>query len=381
VKLRFLIPYIIISPFLACSTKEKVKDNIVIHSNQTISFAKGFILSITDSVKTIRVINPWQGATDVTYSYLFIDSSQINSDFNSLNSDVFIAPLKRIVCLSTTHIAFIDALGRSSAIVGASGINFINSSSLKERVEKGLVKDVGYDQNLNYELIVSLKPDAVLCYGVGAESVGYLLKLKELGIKLIFIGDYLEQDPLGKAEWLKVFGTFFNLDLRADSIFNSIAEEYSSTAELVKNLKQKPKIFLNLPWKDSWFFPGNSNYFVKLIEDAGGEYVFSSLSGSKSYPISFEKAIEAGYGSDIWLNPGSAINMVDIENADERLTKITPCINNKVFNNNNRLSIGGGNDFWESGVIHPDLILKDLIFIFHPELLPNHQFYYYKKLE
>ncbi|MHC1704544.1 MAG: ABC transporter substrate-binding protein [Tenuifilaceae bacterium] len=380
-RLRFLIPYIIICPFLACSTHEQVKDNLINHSNQTISFAKGFTISITDSVKSIRVINPWQGANDISYNYLFIDSSQINNDLDALNTDIFIAPLKRIVCLSTTHIAFIDALSKSSTIVGASGVNFINSSNLKERVEKGLVKDVGYDQNLNYELIVSLKPDAVLCYGVGAESVGYLLKLKELGIKLIFIGDYLEQDPLGKAEWLKVFGTFFNQNLKADSMFNSIAEEYSSTAKLVKSLNQKPKVFLNLPWKDSWFFPGNSNYFVKLIEDAGGDYVFSSLTGSKSYPISFEKAIEAGYNSDIWLNPGSAMSIRDIKNTDERLTKITPCNNNKVYNNNNRMSIGGGNDFWESGVIHPDLILKDLIFIFHPDLLPNHQFYYYKKLE
>ena len=146
-------------------------------------------------------------------------------------------------------------------------------------------------------------------------------------------------------------------------------------------LESKPKIFLNLPWKDSWFFPGGSNYFVKLIEDAGGNYIFKDFQGSKSYSISFEKAIEAGMSADIWLNPGASYSIADIKQTDERLLNIAPCINGRVFNNNLRSSPVGGNDFWESGVVHPDLILKDLIYIFHPELLPNHKFYYYRKIE
>lgn len=380
-KVKFFIAATVFLVFTSCVNHTHHIELVSKNSNHGASYAKGFTISLSDSSKLIEVINPWQGAHNVDYNYLFVDSSHRSIDFTSLNADVFVAPLKRLICLSTTHVAFIDELGMSSAIVGVSGAGFINSKSLNRRIKDGFVKDVGYDQNLNYELIISLKPDAVLCYGVGAESVGYLLKLKELGIKLIFIGDYLEDDPLGKAEWLKVFGTFFNLNEKADSLFDRLAYEYKNAKEVVGQTKNKPKVFLNLPWKDSWFFPGRSNYFVKLIEDAGGDYVFADLEGSKSYPISFEKAIEAGYSSDIWLNPGSASSIMDIKKNDERLVGITPCVKKKVYNNNNRMSAGGGNDFWESGVVHPDLILKDLIFILHPELLPEHQFYYYRKIE
>jgi iron complex transport system substrate-binding protein len=347
----------------------------------TVKYAKGFNLQISDSGKILTVTDPWQGAKGVNYQYLFVDSSKHSTSSNADNAEVFNTPLKRLICLSTTHIAYIDELKKTSAIVGVSGAAFVNSESLLARIRSGEVKDVGYDQNLNYELIVSLKPDAVLCYGVGVESVGYLLKLKELGIRLIFIGDYLEENPLGKAEWIKAFGTLFNANDIADSIFNNIVSEYQQATLLTKSIKSKPKVFLNLPYKDAWYFPGGSNYFVKLIEDAGGDYIFKDLEGSKSYTISFEKAIEASTNADVWLNPGAVYSLSDINQIDERLLTLTPCKEGRVYNNNLRSNPSGGNDFWESGVVHPDLILKDLIYIFHSDLLPNHKFYYYRKIE
>lgn len=371
---------IILGFFGSCSSSVN-NDSKELQKDSNIKYAKGFTLQQTDSCKILTVINPWQGAKGVAYSYFLADSTRRCSASKNDNAEQFILPLKRLICLSTTHIAFIDKLQKASTIVGVSGSSFVNSESILARIKRGEVKDVGYDQNLNYELIVSLKPDAVLCYGVGAESVGYLLKLKELGIKLIFIGDYLEEDPLGKAEWIKAFGTLFNVNGIADSIFKSIVVEYSKAALLAKSIESKPRIFLNLLWKDSWFFPGGSNYFVKLIEDAGGDYIFKEFKGSQSYSISLEKAIEAGMNADIWLNPGASYRIADIKQTDERLIALTPCNNGRIFNNNLRSTPMGGNDFWESGVIHPDLILKDLIYIFHPELLPNHKFYYYRKIE
>lgn len=363
---------------LGCNRNNNELNNPKTLSNE---FAKGFEIVHSDSCTLLRVYNPWQGAKNIDYNYYFVDSTKhCHIDFSS-NSEVFKTSIKRLICLSTTHIAFIDELMKSSSIVGVSGISFVSSTSLISRIKKGEVVDVGYDQNLNYELIVSLKPDAVLCYGVGAESVGYLLKLKELGIKLIFIGDYLEDNPLGKAEWIKAFGVILNANERADSVFNSIKCEYNYATKLVQSVKTKPRVFLNLPYKDSWYFPGGSNYFIKMVEDAGGDYLFKFLGGSKSYTISYEKAIETGMNADVWLNPGAAYSLADIKQSDERLLFLSPIKKGQVYNNNLRSSINGGNDFWESGVVHPNLILKDLIYIFHPELLPEHKFYYYRKIE
>ena len=347
----------------------------------TNEYAKGFAIQYNDSCTKLTVYNPWQGAKNIDYNYFFVDSTKHFHFKSKDNTEVFYAPIKRLICLSTTHIAYIDELKETSTIIGVSGISFVNSKSLISRIEKGEVLDVGYDQNLNYELIVSLKPDAVICYGVGAESVGYLFKLKELGIKLIFIGDYLENNPLGKAEWIKAFGVILKAKDRSDSVFNSIKYEYYNAVKLAQTVKTKPRVFLNLPYKDSWYFPGGSNYFVKMIEDAGGDYLFKFLDGSKSYTISYEKAIETGMNADIWLNPGAASTLEDIKQSDERLLSLIPVKNGQVYNNNLRSTSTGGNDFWESGVVHPNLILKDLIYIFHPELLPEHKFYYYRKIE
>ena len=361
-----------------CNSNKKECTSQKVLSNE---YAKGFTIQYTDSCTKLTVYNPWQGAKNIDYNYFFVDSTKYFHFKSNDYTEVFKTPIKRLICLSTTHIAYIDELNTTPTIIGVSGISFVNSTNLKLRIDKGEVKDVGYDQNLNYELIVSLKPDAVICYGIGAESIGYLHKLKELGIKLIFIGDYLEDNPLGKAEWIKAFGAILNLKNRADSTFKSIKGEYLDAAKLVQSVKSKPKVFLNLPYKDSWYFPGGSNYFIKIVEDAGGDYLFKYLEGSKSYTINFEKAIETGMNADIWLNPGAAYSLDDIKHSDERLLSLSPVKKGQVYNNNMRSSINGGNDFWESGVVHPNLILKDLIYIFHPELLPEHKFYYYRKIE
>lgn len=374
------LPVLSFLTLLGCSGSHNKSSDEQLKKLLNVKYAKGFEIEEYDNVRIVKVLNPWQGSNNISYRYrLACDAPTKTLDKN----EVFIrVPIRRVVCLSTTHIAFIDFLDRSSSILGVSGAGLIYSKRVTERVEKGFVKDVGYDQNLNYELITSLQPDVIFCYGVGSESIGYLNRLSELGHKLFFIGDYLEEHPLGKAEWIRVFGALFGLDVQADSLFNLIERDYLETTHLLKEKVHKPVVFLNSPWKDSWFFPGKENYIVKLINDAGGSYVFDSLlEGTRSYPVSLERALEAGMKSDIWLNPGTANSITDITLFDERLTILLPYRTGMIYNNNNRMSSGGGNDFWESGVVRPDLVLKDLIFIFNPAILPDHQLYYYKKLE
>ncbi|MDD3568829.1 MAG: ABC transporter substrate-binding protein, partial [Bacteroidales bacterium] len=166
-----------------------------------VAYAQGFSISEVSGGFLLTVTNPWQDAQGVSYRY-FLSNDDQKPLALSISERVPV-PARRIVCLSTTHIAYIDRLGESDAIVGVSGTGFVSNLTVRERIEQGYVKDVGYEQALNYELLVSLKPDVVLAYGVGAEMAGYLQKLKDMRIPVIFIGDYLEENPLGKAEWLK----------------------------------------------------------------------------------------------------------------------------------------------------------------------------------
>lgn len=343
-----------------------------------VAYAKGFSISEVSNGFVLTVTNPWQDAQEVRYQY-FLGTGDLISDKKGFNETIP-APVKRIVCLSTTHIAYIDRLGESDVIVGVSGTGFVSNLTVRKRINQGYVKDVGYEQALNYELLVNLKPDVVLAYGVGAEMAGYLQKLKDMRIPVIFIGDYLEENPLGKAEWLKVFGLLVGKYQQADSLFSIISSEYNDIVSSLPADINKPKVFINLPWKDVWYFPGGQGYMANLFADAGGDYSLSHLKGRKSYPFSIENALELAAKADVWINTGTVNSLSEIVN-ELPIVKGLPILRNgRVFNNNNRMNSTGGNDFWESGVVNPHIIVKDFIKIFHPNHL-EHDLVYYKELQ
>jgi iron complex transport system substrate-binding protein len=241
--------------------------------------------------------------------------------------------------------------------------------------------DVGYEANLNKELILKIKPDLIMIYGIGSESAGYVGKLKELGTKVIINADYLETDPLGRAEWIKLFGALFCRESSADSIFNSEVAEYNKLKSFVNNsIITRPKVMLGLPFKDTWYIsPGNS-FISKLIEDAGGDYLWKDTESSVSMPYGLENVYLRVMKADVWLNIGSVNSRNEISYVDQRLSDL-PCFkNDSLFNNNKRITVKGGNDFWESGSLYPHLLLKDLATILHPELFSDHELTYYRKI-
>ncbi len=338
-----------------------------------VKHAKGFSISPFSNGFRLNILNPWQGAQNEYQSFSFSNASS-----NICDSCISL-PLKRIVCLSTTHLAFLASLGELDRVVGVSGGKYISNNYILSRIRKGEVVDLGYEQSLNYELLLSIKPDVVFAYGIGSESLGYLNRIRELGVKVVIIGEYLESTPLAKAEWIKVFGALLGKSTEADSIFSSIESEYNSLSNRFRNSPIKPKVFINLPWNDVWYFPGNENYMANIIADAGGSYLLSHLKGNETHAFSFESAIEKGVNADVWINLGS-YNSVEQVISDFPRLKVLPVLKNgNIFNNNKLSTPEGGNDIFESGVMNPHIILKDLVKIFYPDSL-EHNLVYYKKL-
>jgi len=335
----------------------------------------------TDGFTKVTIINPWQGANNVSQDYFLLKrGSEIPMGMDS--SKVVFVPLRKIICMSTTHIAMISALGEENTISGVSGTRYIYSGTLTKNVEKGLIADVGYEANLNNELILKISPDLVMMYGIGSESVSYVNKIEELGMKVLFNADYLETDPLGKAEWIKLFGALYCKEGMADSIFNSEIESYNKLRSYIKeNASFTPKVLLGLPYKDTWYVsPGNS-FISRLISDAGGDYIWSNTISSSSMPYGIENVYIGALGADYWLNMGSVKTKDEISIVDKRLSEL-PCFKKgNLYNNINRVTISGGNDYWETGTVHPNLILKDLALILHPELFYDRQLFFYRKLD
>ena len=358
---------------------KKSSEKLHIAGNEIVS-AERFTLNSKNSWTEVKIINPWQGATNVNQVYYLVKRGYKLPEGIDSGAVIFV-PLKKIVCMSTTHIAMISALGEEKSIVGMSGTNFIYSPDLLKNVDKGLISDVGYEANLNKELILKISPDLIMIYGIGSESAGYVGKLKELGTKVIINADYLETDPLSRAEWIKLFGALYCKEKLADSIFKSEVEEYTKLKSYIdQNIRNRPTVLLGLPYRDTWYIsPGNS-FISKLISDAGGDYLWKDTESSVSMPYGIENVYIKGMKADFWLNIGSVSSRIEIANADQRLDDL-PCFkNDNLFNNNNRVTVNGGNDFWESGSLYPHLILKDIATILHPELFSDHKLTFYRKI-
>lgn len=356
---------------VGCSENVVVRDTKPLYTPR---YAKGFSIEQDKATgeKLLCIRNPWQGAEDVLY-YVGIDT---------------IAPPQRIVAMSSSHAAMLNAIGCSDHIVGLSGCRFIYNENLCQKIANGEIVEVGYDATFDFEKIRALKADVVLLYGVSGEAKVMTDKLDELRIPYIYIGDYLEQDPLGKAEWVVALSALCGVETEGKSFFEGVERRYNALRKQKHCSAYKPRVMLNLPYRDTWFMPPHNSYMVRLIEDAGGEYILTENGkrkaendnlSTKSTPISLEEALMLAMKADFWLNLGQMTSIEEVCAAVPRFAKVDAVRFSRLYNNTKRTNESRGSDFWESGTVHPDLILQDLVKILHYEA-PTDSLYYYKKL-
>lgn len=377
--IKCVVVFVVLSAITGCAGRTTGRAEVEGDSLYVPRYAAGFALRSVGKSSILSVKNPWQGAQNIDME-VFIsrngESAPVGFDGVTL-----CGPLRRVVCMSSSYVAFIDAIGCVDAVAGVSGVRFITNDKIRQRQAEGLVKDVGYDTNLNFELITSIEPDVVMIYGVAGENTMLSDKLRELGINVIYIGDYLEESPLGKAEWIVAIGEMFDRRAEAEAIFDGVESEYNLLRESAVGAQTHPKVMLNAPWRDTWFVPGDRSYMVRLINDAGGEYAAAGVDSQVSRPISGESAFVIASGADIWLSPNQAGSIADVVALNPNFKDIPAVKNRRVYNNTKRNTAEGGSDFWESGAVYPNVVLRDMIIMLHPELTKEGSLYYFKQLE
>ena len=372
---------ILLALLSACSPRATFDESIFDEVLYAPRYASGFdIRHHSESGATlITSKNPWQGADGVAYR-LLIDPAD---HFTDASSDLqrITKPAERIVCMSSSHIAMLATMQEQHRVVGVSGIDFISDEYiLAHRTEIG---DVGYDNNINYELLIALNPDLVLLYGINAAN-SLESKLRELQIPFAYIGEYVESSPLGKAEWMVTIGEIVGRREQSVALFEEIASRYTTLSTDIKakiGEARRPQVMLNTPYRDAWFLPARSSYIVQLIEDAGGKTFTTQGEGNTSEPIDIEQALLYASQSDMWLNPSGCNSIAELVALNPKFATVPPVIRGEVWNNNARQTTMGGSDFWESGVVRPDIILNDLATILHPELMTGKELYYHKQLK
>lgn len=345
-----------------------------------VSYARGFHLYQSKNQVWIDISNPWQQAQNVHLYYQLVQKSDEPVAAKS-SAQVIYVPLQRIACMSTTHLGFLNALNCTDRLIAISGTQYVYNETLRQGIKTGNIQELGYEQSLNFEKLIQLQPELLINYGVTAEISAVSEKLKSLKIPSFLSAEYLEEHPLGKAEWIRVFGLLTGQEQLADSIFNEIAFRYQELKKLADTITQKPLVMTGLPWKDAWYLTGKNSYLPQFIEDAGGKYFNAAHENREPLALSIEAVYDLGHQADYWINAGTSHSIASIIQTDPRLADFKPVRDRQVYNNNNRMSPGDGNDYFESGTIEPDIILKEIIQIIHPQLIKEHSSKYYKRLE
>lgn len=363
-----------------CQKSSRQRENVPANPNQLqLEYASGFAVTYhDDQTKLVEVLYPFQGATS-GYKYLLVPKG-IDIPEHSSDVKVISIPLSSIVCTSTTHIPLLDYLDQTDKLVGFPSSDYISSSKARARIDAGLVQELGIDKGMNLERIAMLKPDMVMGYLMNSDY-GQFKKIEDLNVPVVLNAEYLEEHPLGRAEWIKFMAVFFNEEQKADSVFQKIKSEYLNAKAAADLTTDRPSVLSGVVYGDGWFLPGGQNYAARLLKDSGCDYLWSDDPSNGFLELSFESVYEKAHGADLWIGVGSFETLAEIQAADHRYTRFKAFKENQVYTSNKRRGAKGGSEFLELGYLRPDIILKDLLKIAHPELVPDHELYFHRKLD
>ena len=363
--------YILLCTLLSCTTTKESKDE-ALTPLYTPKYAKSFSIAL-DSLnrKVLTITNPYQSDKPFEQRVYLLDKEQVAPT----SATSIRVPATKISTLSSSHVAMIDAIGAAESIVGVSGVRFLTNKAVRSRAT-----EIGYDSALNFEGIKAAGTDVMLLYGLYGDQSSMTTKLSELGIPYIYIGDYIESSPLGKAEWIVAIAAICGVQRVGEEYFVALEERYNALKQSAAQYTVRPKVMLNTPYNDSWFMPSVRSYAVQLIADAGGEYIYPQNDSAESKPISLEQALLLASTADVWINVGQISSLNQLKSENPKFSTVPAVVNRRVYNNTKRTTESGGSDFWEGGTVNADIVLADMIKLLHCNA-PTDSLFYYKRLE
>ena len=352
--------------------------SVITLSENTIQYAKGFSIHPYEGYSVVKITNPWPNAGK-EYTYVLKSASGIVPDslakFTQIN-----VPIKSIIATSTTHIASLEMLGVENTLVGFPQTKFISSDKFRKLIDQNKVKEVGDNQSLNTEIIIDLQPDLIMGFGMDNNNPS-LDNLEKSGLKVMLNGDWNEKSPLGKAEWIKLVGALYEKEDLADSIFNSIEKDYLEIKKLASKAKTKPTVLAGSMYESQWNLPNGESWNAQFMRDANSDYLWSESKGTGSLLLSFETVLEKAQNAEFWIGPGSFTSYAEMTESNPHYAQFDSFKNKNVYSYSSKKGSTGGVIFYELAPNRPDLVLKDFVKIFHPELLPDYELYFFEKLK
>ena len=334
-----------------------------------------------NGITVINVKSPWPDARE-GFRYALVPRDIAPSV--TLNRDAYDAiitvPVERVVVTSTTHIPALESLGVGESIIGFPETQYISSPAARSRADRGEITDIGSNESINTEMVLELQPDLVFGFAVSRGNKAYEVMQKS-GVPVVYNGDWTEESPLGKAEWIKFFAPFFGLEKKADSLFGQIESNYLEARELAAEAVEKPTVLSGALYKDVWYLPGGNSWAARFLEDANASYLWKEEEKVGSLSLSIESVLARAGEAEYWISPSQYTSYEEMENANRHYSRFRAFRNKKVYTFARTRGASGGYEYYELAPNRPDVVLKDLIHILHPGLLPEHEPYFFKPLE
>ena len=351
-------------------TKSGVKNEI--------TYAKGLEICKYEGYTIVKITKPWPEAKE-DFTYVLQEKNGIIPDSLTQLTIVPI-PLQSIVVTSTTHIPALEMLGVENTLVGFPNTDYISSEKTRKLIDVGKVREVGTNETLNTEVLIDMAPDLIVSFGLNNNNPT-IDNLQKSGLKVIYNGDWTEQSPLGKAEWIKFFGALYGLDNKANTIFKEIEKEYTNTLALVKKATSKPTVLSGAMYQEQWYVPQGESWAALFMKDAQSNYLWADSKGTGSLALPLETILDKAQNADYWISPGDFSSLKELSDNNPHYKQFSSFKNKKVYSYSKNKGAKGGILYFEWSPTRPDWVLKDLIKIFHPELMPNHTLFFYQKLE
>lgn len=372
-----LFYFIFFLTLIGCKNNDKI-ESAAIKTNNSIEYASGLAIYDYDGYSIVKVIHPWPNAKK-DFVYVLKEKNGIVPDSLSKYTTIPV-PLQSVVVTSTTNIPFLEMLEVENKLIGFPHTDYVSSVKTRKLIDNGSVKNVGQNEKLNMEQLIDISPELIVTFGVDGNNP-MIENLQKSGLKVLIQGDWMEQSPLGKAEWIKLYGALFGKEKEAKTLFDNIVKDYNLALTSVKNSKAETSVLYGSMYQDQWFVARGNSWVAQFLRDAKSNYLWKDLEGTGSLGLSFEDILDKAKNAGCWIAAGPYKSLAELQNTNPHYNQFDAFKNKNVYTFESKLGATGGTVYYELGPSRPDLVLKDFVKIFHPELLPDYELTFAQKLK
>lgn len=339
-----------------------------------VQFAGNFSVGYFGHYKLVTVTHPYPGGPSETYVLVQCGTPAPVLGPDLANAPRLTVPVHSLFSGSTAQGPALAAIGAIGAVTGVARRDFIATPELIDHMQAHTVVEYQTSGVPDIEAVIAAAPGLLMAGGSGEAE---LLRIAAAGIPVVNFADWQETSPLGRAEWVKFMGVFFNAEARANAAYAEVVAQYDAALARVSGIPeaQRPLVLSGQAFGGVFYAAGGKSFIARLIHDAGGRYVFEDNTSTGSFQIhDLERLIVAARDAKFWIQASMHYQtLADIAAEDPRLAALPAARSGQVWIPDALKGPNGGVQFYELGNMRPDLVLMDLISILHPDRTVGYQ--------